>query len=221
MQEAWSIVDLGRMAYAPALDKQREVNEAVIAGEAGPTLLLVEHDPVITVSRRKSAPGHLLASPGELDRLGIAVAETDRGGDITYHGPGQLVAYPILRLKQDLGLSLVGYMRWLEDVLIQTLGAFGVAGQRVEGCTGIWVDQASQTGPAKIAALGVRVRRGVTMHGLALNVSPEMSHFATIVPCGLYKPVTSLKEVLSDDCPPMPAVKVALMDAMRSAATAS
>jgi lipoate-protein ligase B len=201
------------MAYEDAYAVQEETREAVLArrgesdGVACGTLLLVEHDPpVITVSRRASASGHLLASEAELTRLGVVVRETDRGGDITYHGTGQLVAYPIVDLNR-LGLNLHGYLRFLEDVVIATCLGFGVEAGRDESepaATGVWV------GGAKIAAMGVRVRRWVTMHGLALNVDPEMAHFGLINACGLGRPVTSLAGELAGDPPRMDAVKASL-----------
>jgi lipoyl(octanoyl) transferase len=188
--------DLGRMAYATALAIQRETAERVIAGEDEPNaLLLVEHDPVITVSQRRESARHLLAPPEVLRKLGIDVQPTDRGGDITYHGPGQLVAYPIVRLD-GFGLNLSRYMRLLEQVTIDTLAAFGVEAFREAGATGVWVsspDRSAKPQAVKICALGVRIRRGVTMHGLALNVTTDLSHFQTIVPCGLVgRAVTSL-----------------------------
>ncbi|MEX0655604.1 MAG: lipoyl(octanoyl) transferase LipB [Phycisphaeraceae bacterium] len=211
-----AVRDLGRMGYVAALALQREVNEAVIAGQAPPTLLLLEHDPVITVSRRRTARDHLLASPDRLARLGIDVQETDRGGDITYHGPGQLVAYPIIPLP-PFGLNLGRYMRLLEQVVIDTLVRFHVTGQRIDGATGVWVtppttpDASRPTPHAKLCALGVRIRKHVTMHGLALNVHTDLSHFATIVPCGLPdQGVTSLRQLLGDAAPTMAEAKAAL-----------
>jgi lipoyl(octanoyl) transferase len=179
-------------------------------------VLLVEHDPVITVSRRQSAAGHVIASAKMLAGMGIEVQPTDRGGDVTYHGPGQLVAYPILNLR-DLGLNISRYMRLLEQVAIDTAGAFGVAAVRDAGFTGAWV--AASMGlsgvPRKVCALGVRVSHGVTMHGLAFNVAPDLSHFQTIVPCGLAdRGVTSLKELLGAKAPEMAEVKRVLVRAM-------
>ena len=229
----WDIVDLGVLAYAPALEVQREKNRAVSRGDAKPTLLLVEHEPVITISHRRSARDHLLASETRLAELGIDVQDTDRGGDITYHGPGQLVAYPILRLN-DYGLNLGRYMRLLEEAVVATLSSFGVAGQTEAGATGVWVELGSgqsgvgnggdaacsegqpSTAPAplataKICAMGVRIRKNTTMHGLALNVTTDLLHFATIDPCGLgNRPVTSLAERLGGRCPSMSAVKAEL-----------
>jgi lipoyl(octanoyl) transferase len=204
-------LDLGRLAYEPALAEQRRVNQAVIDGHEPPTLLLVEHDPVITVSHRRGAASHILAPPQRLAELGIAVHETDRGGDVTYHGPGQLVAYPILRLH-DHGLNLSRYMRLLEAVVIDAVATWGVEAHRDACATGVWVGQ------AKLCALGVRVRKNVTMHGLALNVRTDLSHFQTIVPCGLTcRAVTSLAQLLGDRCPTMDATKRELTHAFRRA----
>ena len=207
---SWQILDLGRLAYPLAFEQQRELNRAVSLGEAPSTLLLVEHEPVITLSHRRDIRDHLLATPAELERLGIDVQETDRGGDITYHGPGQLVAYPILRLG-DYGLNLGRYMRVLEQSVIATIGRFGVDGQTEAGATGVWVatDQnAAEPTTAKICAMGVRIRKNTTMHGLALNVSTDLAHFQTIDPCGLGgRPVTSLQQRLGAGCPSMDQVK--------------
>ncbi len=214
--------DLGRLPYGEAWAVQRRVNEGVIAGDEPFTLLLVEHEPVITISRRPGVRKHLLADAAHLDQLGIAVHETDRGGDITYHGPGQLVAYPIVNLRA-MGLTLSRYMRWLEQRVIEALDVIGVEARQVPGCTGVWVDvpgiDGADPSAAKVCALGIRVRRHVTMHGLALNVDPELSHFDTIVPCGLTgKPVTSLRALLGERTPGMSRVKRVLVDAMQRAA---
>jgi len=185
-------------------------------------LLLVEHDPVITISRRPGAREHLVASPGELSRLGIEVGETDRGGDITYHGPGQVVAYPILDL-QRLDLGVGAYMRLLEEIVIHTIARYGVQGHRDPGATGVWVDDprdvaTGRANSAKIAALGIRVSRWVTMHGLALNVATNLDHFRAIVPCGLTgRPVTSLRHLLGDTAPSMDDVKQSLAEEFRAA----
>ena len=220
------VTDLGRMPYAEALELQRRLQSEVIAsrGEEGAGighLLLVEHDPaVITVSRRPGARSHLLADPERLARLGVEVAETDRGGDITYHGPGQLVAYPILDLNR-LDLRLHGYLRWLEDRVLETLARFGLAGHRDDDATGAWVGgrpvaDDRYEGDRKICAIGVRVSRWVSMHGLAINVETDLSHFDLIVPCGLAgRPVTSLKQELGDDAPTMQQVKDVLVDGFR------
>jgi len=203
--------DLGSIGYADAFERQLAAHAEVLrwrdeaeAGEERPfgRVFLLEHDPpVVTVSKRPTAATNLLASPELLAHHGIEVQPTDRGGDITYHGPGQLVVYPILDLRR-LKLNLHGYMRLLEQVAINVCAAFGVPAQRDPSATGVWVPQdaqrpdapsASHPDGAKVCALGVRIRRWVSMHGLALNVSTNLDHFALIVPCGLVgRPVTSL-----------------------------
>jgi lipoyl(octanoyl) transferase len=198
------------MPYDQALGIQRELQQQVIQGR--PTavrcgyLLLVEHDPpVITVSRRAGARQHLVATETELANAGIEVTETDRGGDITYHGPGQLVVYPILDLN-TLGLRLLGYMRFLEGIVTDALAVWGIEGRRDENATGVWVDG------SKICAMGVRLSRWVSMHGLALNVTTNLSHFDLIVPCGLTgRTVTSIQREIGDACPSMAEVKDVLV----------
>ncbi len=208
--------DLGRMPYAQAfaLQKtlQRQVIESRTGGERSHFLLLVEHEPpVITVSRRPDARRHLVAGDETLARLGIEVAQTDRGGDITYHGPGQLVAYPILDLNV-VGLRLHGYMRFLEQVVIDTLASFGIYAGRDEAATGVWVARPGAP-DAKICAMGVRISRWVTMHGLALNVTTDLDHFDLIVPCGLGgRTVTSMQQLLDDACPTMQDVRHRLVE---------
>lgn len=194
----FEVIDLGRLPYAAAFDRQRAEHERVVlARERGEpvvgTLLLVEHDPpVITISRRPEARANLLATAELLARHGVEIAETDRGGDITYHGPGQLVAYPILDLN-TLGLNLHAYMRLLEQAVIDACAAMSIHTMRDPGATGVWTAGTDRAPRAKIAALGVRVRRWVAMHGLALNVTTNLDHFNLIVPCGLVgRPVTSL-----------------------------
>lgn len=205
------IVDLGRMGYADAFQEQmRHVDAVLRARDSGRAevgrLLMVEHDPVITVSRRAGARNHLLAGPELLSRMGVEVADTDRGGDITYHGPGQLVVYPILDLNR-LNLGLHAYMRLLEEAVIQACRAWGIACQRDPAATGVWTVH----GARKIAAMGVRVRRWVSLHGLALNIDPNMDHFGLIVPCGLAgRQVTSLRAELGQACPSIEDAKRAL-----------
>jgi len=200
------IVDLGRVGYAEALAVQRlhhtEVLEARASGapESG-RLLLVEHAPVVTLSRRPGADAHLLASPDRLAALGIEVAETDRGGDITYHGPGQIVVYPIIDLN-TLGLRVHAYLRLLEQAAIHTCQRWGVRTGRDPEATGVWTLDEHDVPHAKIAAIGIRVRRWVTLHGMAFNVRTDLSHFSHIIPCGLAgRPVTSLEHELGDRCP--------------------
>lgn len=201
------ITDLGRMAYEPAHAAQAQAHQRVLAArERGEPivgeLLLVEHDPVITISNRAGAEANLLVSPSVLTQHGVALARTDRGGDITYHGPGQLVAYPILDLNV-LNLGLHDYMRLLEDSVVRTCAEFGVETTRDPGATGVWTVRDGKP-HAKIAAMGVRVRRWISMHGLALNVSTNLEHFNLIVPCGLVgRPVTSLEKELGGLAPSM------------------
>ena len=192
MSAALAVEDLGTCGYADAYARQVALNAAVQAGKEPATLLLVEHPPVVTVSRRRAASGHVLLSAVQARRLGVAVAETDRGGDVTLHAPGQLVAYPILDLSR-YGLNLGTYMRLLEQAVIDTLGGFGVCGGREAGATGVWIGAGSAA--AKVCAMGVRVRKHVTLHGLALNVSNDLSLFNLIDPCGLgFRPVTRLRD---------------------------
>ncbi len=172
-------------AYEPLHDLQRTLQSAVFRGDAPETLLLVEHRPVITLGRSAKRE-HLLVDETRLQGLGIALADVGRGGDITYHGPGQLVVYPIIDLRPDR-CDVRRYMRDLEAVAIAVCADFGIVAERDPGQTGVWV------GARKIAALGVRISRWVTMHGLALNVNPNFEHFRLIVPCGIQdRQVTSI-----------------------------
>lgn len=205
---AFEVRDLGRLSYTDGLDRQRAEHKRVLRARedessalAG-SILVVEHDPVLTVSKRASARENIVVSPQRLAELGIAVHETDRGGDITYHGQGQLVVYPIVDLNR-VGLNLHAYMRVLEEAVIRACDRFGLEAGREDGATGVWVPSRLHPGQrAKVCAMGVRVRRWVTMHGLAMNVRPDMSHFQTIVPCGLTgRAVTSLEAELGDDAP--------------------
>ncbi len=179
---------VGRMRYQEAWDLQRLLARQVAEGQRVNTLLLLEHPPVYTLGRR-SKGGDLLLSQEALAALGAQVVEVDRGGEITFHGPGQLVGYPILDLRGWGGP--LKYVRALEGALIAVLAGFGIAARRVEGLTGVWV------GDEKIAAIGVRISRGVTTHGFALNVNTDLSWFQHIVPCGIRdKGVTSMERVL-------------------------
>jgi lipoate-protein ligase B len=188
----------GLVCYADALRLQQQRRAAIEEGRMGNALFLLEHAPVVTLGRNYHAE-NLLCSPEELAQMGIEVCEADRGGDVTYHGPGQLVAYPILNLNQWTP-SIRWYIRSLEEVLIRQLAHYGLQGDRHEGFTGVWV------GGAKVAAIGIGVHNWVTFHGLALNVDPDTSHFKLIVPCGIAdKLVTSLKELIGH-APPMQAV---------------
>ncbi len=193
---ALQIARWGRTPYTAALARQAELQAARLAGDAPDTLVLTEHDPVFTVGLRTGADRHLLWDAPTLAAEGVAVHETNRGGDITYHGPGQLVAYPIVSLGARRDLH--AYLRFLEDVLIATVARHGLEARRREGLTGIWIAE------RKLAAIGVAVRRWVTMHGVALNVAPELRHFGGIVPCGISAAegtVTSLASELGPRCP--------------------
>lgn len=178
---------LGRQPYLEAWRLQEAVASRVRRG--GPDrLLLLEHDPVYTIGKRGTTD-HLLASPRELREAGAHVYRVDRGGDITYHGPGQLVGYPLIALGE--APDLVGYVRTVEDSLIAALASYGIAARPEEGKTGVWVDLPDGR-PAKVAAIGVRVSRGVTSHGFALNVSTDLAAFGRMIPCGFAHEVASL-----------------------------
>ena len=212
------IEDLGRQPYGAALAIQRDRHEALVASRAeggGPmSILLVEHDPpVVTVTPRPGVAEHLLVDESRLAAMGIELAPTDRGGDITYHGPGQLVVYPILDLNR-LGLRIHPYLRLLEEAVLRTLSGFGLEGIRDECATGVWLPGETEDAPTrKICAMGVRLSRWCSMHGLALNVDPDLSHFDLIVPCGLAgRPVTSLRRELGADAPSMPDVRERLVE---------
>lgn len=213
------IIDLGRLAYAPALDAQRKHHAAVLAArESGSCqlgrILTVEHDPVITVTRRPGAADHLLATPELLARHGVELHETDRGGDITYHGPGQQVVYPIIDLKRTR-IRVVEYVRLLEQAVIDAIAPLGLEGRRDPDATGVWITPASGGPDAKICAIGVRVRKWITMHGLALNVRTNLDHFGLIVPCGLAgRPVTSLERELGGRCPPTGKIREAVVESL-------
>lgn len=199
-----AVVRWGRTAYDDALARQTALQSARLDGLAPDTLVLTEHEPVYTLGLRAGADQHLVWDAATLARENIALHATNRGGDITYHGPGQLVAYAIFDLNR-LGIGIHGHMRLLEEIVLGTLASFGIAGERDATATGVWV------GPEplrKICALGVRASRYVTMHGLALNVSPDLSHFRLIVPCGLVgRPVTSMAAELGASCPGFGAVR--------------
>lgn len=176
--------DLGRLGYAEAFAVQRDLVEKRKRAEIPDQLLFVEHPHVITMGRNGHV-SNLLASEEALRRAGVEFHHTDRGGDVTYHGPGQVVGYPIFDLR-EWKRDVVAYLRALEQVIIDALGGFGIAAGRLSGATGVW------TGDAKIAAMGVHISRWVTSHGFALNVSTDLEYFRYIVPCGLTKPVTSM-----------------------------
>jgi lipoate-protein ligase B len=183
------IVDLGRMRYRAALDVQQTLVEQRKQGNGTDTLLFVEHPHVVTLGRN-GREQHILASPEVLERSGIEFFETDRGGDVTYHGPGQLVGYPILDLR-EWKRDVHAYFRGVEQALIDGLATFGIEAERIaeRGYEGVWVNG------AKIAAIGIHISRWIASHGFALNVETDLSYFQYIVPCGLTKPVCSLRSL--------------------------
>jgi lipoyl(octanoyl) transferase len=186
---ALTVERLGTVPYQPTWELQDELAQQRRERRIGDRLLLLEHFPVYTIGRGGDER-NLLASPERLRKLGAEFIRIDRGGDITFHGPGQLVAYPIVELRDPLDLRR--YVRALEAAIVETAAAFGVTAGRVDGLTGVWVE-----GERKLAAIGVRVRRGVTTHGLAINVNTDLAWFAEMVPCGIHdKDVTSLAREL-------------------------
>jgi lipoyl(octanoyl) transferase len=210
-----SVVQLGRVDYATALKLQRTLVELRKAGQVTDTLLLLEHPPVITLGRNAKR-ANVLVSEDQLSRAGVEIFECDRGGDVTYHGPGQLVGYPIFDLRGFTPrIGAVDFVRKLEEVLIRTCADFGVATHRVGGMTGVW----TLRNEAKIAAIGVHISRGVTSHGFALNVSTELGHFKLIIPCGIGdKPVTSLDRALGDAYPGIAVTSLTLDEVSQSVA---
>jgi lipoyl(octanoyl) transferase len=199
-ERAVSLVNLGRLDYESALELQQQVCALRQQEQIGDVLLLVEHPPVLTLGRNSDCE-HLVAGEETLARRGISLFETNRGGDVTYHGPGQLVGYPILNLRSFTPpLGIVVYLRWLEEVLIRACADFGVLTQRVPGRAGVWTIPGGEVPEKKIAALGVHVARGVTTHGFALNVTTDLEDFRLIVPCGIHdRGVTSLEMELDPE----------------------
>jgi lipoyl(octanoyl) transferase len=197
----FTVRHLGLVDYQTGLDLQKELVEQRKQGLIPDQLLLLEHPHVITLgARNHNASSNVLETPEALALKGVALFETGRGGDVTYHGPGQLVGYPILELQADRR-DVHRYVRDLEEVLIQAVSDFGITASRIPGLTGIWV------GDQKLAAIGVRISRWVTSHGFALNVSTDLSHFGLIVPCGIAdKGVTSMQRILGR---PVPMAEVA------------
>lgn len=199
-----AVLDWGRTRYAHAFAAQTRLVEQRLAEEIGDTLVFTEHEPVFTFGLRAGADQHLVWDEARLAREGVEVVRSNRGGDITYHGPGQIVGYPIVSLAARKDLH--AYLRFLEQVMINAIGSLGLSASRREGKTGIWL------GTRKVAAIGVAVRRWVTYHGFALNVSPTLAHFDGIVPCGIAATdgtVTSLAAELGR-APPLSEVKSVL-----------
>jgi lipoyl(octanoyl) transferase len=187
---------LGVVKYGDALELQKRLVEERKADRIPDQLLLLQHPAVITLGvKSRDGRANVLASPDDLARDGVEIYETGRGGDVTFHGPGQLVGYPILDLNPDRR-DVHRYVRDLEEALIRTAGAFGVTAGRQHGLTGVWV------GDEKLAAIGVRIARWITSHGFALNVSTDLDSFNLIVPCGISdKGVTSLAKLVNKDVP--------------------
>jgi lipoyl(octanoyl) transferase len=203
---------LGVVKYAEALDLQKQLVEERKAGRISDQLLLLQHPAVITLGvRTRDDRSHVLATPEELERGGVEIFETGRGGDVTFHGPGQLVGYPILDLRPDR-LDVHRYVRDLEEVMIQMAAAFGVRAERQQGLTGAWV--AVNGSYEKLAAIGVRISRWITSHGFAFNVNTDLGGFDLIIPCGIDdRGVTSLEKLLGHPVP-MEAVEAAAISAM-------
>lgn len=180
---------MGYIAYGPMHELQQERQRAIIDGEAGDALFLLEHEPVITLGKN-TGDGHILASEYELKARGVEVHETGRGGDVTFHGPGQLVGYPIIQMQE--GEKDIRRFVWkVEELVIRTCADFGVTAERVDGLRGVWV------GSDKVGAVGIRVSRWTSLHGFALNVNTDLSYFDLIVPCGIEdRGVTSLERLL-------------------------
>jgi len=202
------LLQLGRISYADGLAIQQQVIDARKQGKIGDTLLLLEHPPVITLGRNAHR-SNIIASDEFLAARGVSLHEINRGGDVTYHGPGQLVGYPIFDLrgewpgKKGPHLGAVDYVRMLEEALIRTCADFGVMTERVCGKTGVWTLAGGSIAEKKIAAIGVHVSQGVTSHGFALNVTADLREFDWIVPCGITdKKVTSLDLEVGDDREP-------------------
>lgn len=201
-----SVVQLGSVDYGTGLRLQEKLVALRKEGRIGDVLLLLEHSPVITLGRNAKA-ANVIASPELLAQQGVQVSECDRGGDVTFHGPGQLVAYPIFDLRglpsqmpNRSSMGVIEFVRDLEEVLIRTCAEFRIQTKRIAGLTGVWTDSGDHE--AKIAALGIRISRGVTSHGIALNVNTDLSFFNLIVPCGITsKPVTSMQKELGRDIP--------------------
>ena len=200
MATAYNIIDLGLSEFKDTWNLQKELQEKRILGEIEDQLILVEHPAVYTLGKNASKE-HILKR-----KKGISVIQTDRGGNITFHGPGQLVGYPIL----DLNLykrSITWYMRELEQLMIDVLKEYGIEGSTKKGLTGTWVND------HKIAALGVRISRWVTMHGFSLNISPDLSYYQDIIPCGIQEyGVTSMATIMGEEVPSMDEVKIKMVD---------
>jgi len=196
MVNSYNILDLGKSDYREAWELQKKLQSQRISGEIDDLLLLVEHFPVYTLG--KNAPKeHLLNNKSD----NISIVQSDRGGNVTFHGPGQLVGYPILDLN-NYKRSITWYMRELEKLIINTLNDYNIKAERKKGLTGVWVND------KKIAALGVRISKWVTMHGFSLNINPDLKYYQGIIPCGISQyGVTSMANILGDSAPEMSEIK--------------
>jgi lipoyl(octanoyl) transferase len=205
-----NLIHLGRVAYAEALDLQRQLVELRYQGRIGNTLLLLEHPAVLTLGRN-SQRENVLASHELLARRGVGIHEINRGGDVTYHGPGQLVAYPIVDLRSfSPRLGPVEYVRKLEEVLIRACASYGVVTERIPKRTGVWTVPGGSIPEKKIAAIGVHISRGITSHGFALNVTTDLRDFDLIVPCGISdRSVTSLESEIDTAMHAVPSLEQA------------
>ena len=200
MEVTYNILDLGKSHYNDAWELQKRLQSQRISGQIDDQLLLVEHFPVYTLGKN-TPKEHLLTKESD----NISIIQTDRGGDITFHGPGQLVGYPILDLNQ-YKRSITWYMRELEQLIIDVLKEYDINAGRKKGLTGVWVKG------KKIAALGVRISKWVTMHGFSLNINPDLKYYQGIIPCGITEyGVTSMANLLNDDVPNMSEIKYTLV----------
>ncbi len=210
------LIHLGRIDYLEALDIQRRLVDLRKQQRVGDVLLLLEHPPVLTLGRNAHR-ANILAGDEELARRGISIHEINRGGDVTYHGPGQIVGYPILDLRGDFPgkrgphLGAVEYVRWLEEALIRTCAEYGVLTQRIPHRTGVWTLEGGSIPAKKIAAIGVHISQGITSHGFAWNVTADLRDFSLIVPCGISDAtVTSLEEEIDTRHAAMPTLEQAM-----------
>lgn len=200
MAIAYNIIDLGISDYKDTWNLQKELQEKRIQGEIEDQLILVEHPAVYTLGKNASKD-HILK-----EKEGVSVIQTDRGGNITFHGPGQLVGYPILDLN-FYKRSITWYMRELEQLMIDVLKEYGIEGSTKKGLTGTWVED------HKIAALGIRISRWVTMHGFSLNINPDLNYYQDIIPCGIQEyGVTSMAMIMGEEVPSMDEVKIKMVD---------
>jgi lipoate-protein ligase B len=200
-------LDLGLIQYAPAFAIQDQLLQARLEGKIAPTVILQENLPIFTIGRSGSRD-NILSSQKDLEQRGIEVLEVNRGGDVTYHGPGQLIVSPLLYLG-DVGLNANQYLHRLEDVLIELLAYYGIQTGKKEGLPGVWLKD------AKIAAVGIAVKHGYTFHGFSLNIDPDLDAFGLINPCGVKQmPVTSIRKVLGK-FPPMEQIKFKLREILQ------